>query len=139
MPMSGPVRPGSYDFAFHAWFDRLGAVGFFYRNPELRDAPPGSEVTELQRAALWIEDIRLALAERVRAQIGGAEGEIAATLIAGIRAGIPEADDRGAAAHGPGAHIGDFRPAHGAGGRHHAAWLPGSPSRCFPVLPHAIR
>jgi len=91
MPMSGPVRPGSYDFAFHAWFDRLGAVGFFYRNPELRDAPPGSEVTELQRAALWIEDIRLALAERVRAQIGGAEGEIAATLIAGIRAGIPEA------------------------------------------------
>ena len=29
MPMSGPVRPGSYDFAFHAWFDRLGAVGFF--------------------------------------------------------------------------------------------------------------
>ena len=90
MPMSGTVRPGSYDFAFHAWFDRLGAVGFFYRDPELTPAPPGSELTALQQAALWVEDIRLALAERVRAQIGGGEGEIAATLIAGIRAGIPE-------------------------------------------------
>jgi len=90
MPMSGPVRPGSYDFAFHAWFDGLGAVGFFYRNPELGVPPPDTAATAWQQAALWIEDIRLSLAERVRAQIGGAEGEIAATLIAGIRAGIPE-------------------------------------------------
>ncbi|MGY6709218.1 MAG: ComEC/Rec2 family competence protein [Rhizobiaceae bacterium] len=90
MPLSGPVRPGSYDFSFHAWFDGLGAVGFFYRNPELAEPPPGWEATAWQQMALWIEDVRLSLAQRVRAQIGGAEGEIAATLIAGIRAGIPD-------------------------------------------------
>lgn len=90
MPLSGPVRPGSYDFSFHAWFDGLGAVGFFYRNPELSDPPPGGDATTLQRAAIWVENVRLSLAQRVRAQIGGAEGEIAATLIAGIRAGIPD-------------------------------------------------
>ncbi|MFN4271532.1 MAG: ComEC/Rec2 family competence protein [Aliihoeflea sp.] len=90
MPLSGPVRPGSYDFSFHAWFDGLGAVGFFYRNPELAEPPPGSEPGLATSAAIWVEDLRLSLAERVRAQIGGPEGEIAATLIAGIRAGIPE-------------------------------------------------
>lgn len=90
MPLSGPVRPGSYDFSFHAWFDGLGAVGFFYRNPELAEPPPGWEARAAQRWADWVEGIRLSLAERVRSQIGGPEGEIAATLIAGMRAGIPE-------------------------------------------------
>jgi hypothetical protein len=90
MPLSGPVRPGSYDFSFHAWFDGLGAVGFFYRNPELAEPPPGCEATAAPARPIWVEGIRLSLAERVRAQIGGPEGEIAATLIAGIRAGIPE-------------------------------------------------
>lgn len=90
MPLSGPVRPGSYDFSFHAWFDGLGAVGFFYRDPEMAEAPAGAEATAMQRWADWVEGVRLSLAERVRAQIGGPEGEIAATLIAGMRAGIPE-------------------------------------------------
>ncbi len=91
MPLSGPVRPGSYDFAFNGYFDGIGAVGFFYRDPAmLADVPGSAALSPGQAAALWIENLRLSLAERVRARIGGAEGEIAATLIAGVRAGIPE-------------------------------------------------
>jgi ComEC/Rec2-related protein len=88
MPPSGPVRPGGYDFAFESWFDGIGAIGFFLGNPERAEWPesPG----HWRRAGVWVEDARLAIAARVRAHIAGAEGEIAAALIAGVRAGIPE-------------------------------------------------
>lgn len=88
MPPSGPVRPGGYDFAFESWFDGIGAVGFFLGDPERveRSEPP----TARERVTAWIENVRLALAGRIRSQVGGAEGEIAAALIAGVRAGIPE-------------------------------------------------
>ena len=37
-----------------------------------------------------VENLRTDLANRIRGEIGGAEGEIAAALVAGVRAGIPE-------------------------------------------------
>ena len=37
-----------------------------------------------------VENLRTDLANRIRVEIGGAEGEIAAALVAGVRAGIPE-------------------------------------------------
>lgn len=86
MPPFGPIQPGSYDFSFENYFDRLGATGFFMGDPERAEVaadPPRLLGERVERA-------RLALAERVRNAIGGAEGEIAATLIAGVRAGIPE-------------------------------------------------
>jgi competence protein ComEC len=87
-PPSGPLRPGSYDFSFESFFDGIGANGFFLKDPELTSATatasPGT------RFNAEVENARTALAERIRARIGGAEGEIAAALIAGTRAGIPE-------------------------------------------------
>ena len=88
MPPSGPVRPGGYDFAFESWFDGIGAVGFFLGDP--KRAEWAGMPSPASRIAAWTENIRLALAGRIRAQIGGPEGEIAAALIAGVRAGIPE-------------------------------------------------
>lgn len=87
-PPLGPLRPGSYDFAFESYFDGIGANGFFLKDPELvqRGVPPSFG----QRLNAWIERKRSDLAERIRSHIGGPEGEIAAALVAGVRAGIPE-------------------------------------------------
>ncbi len=86
-PPSGPLRPGSYDFAFESYFDGLGAGGFFLRDPRRVEVPAASFYA---RADAWVENARLALAARIRDRIGGAEGEVAAALVAGVRAGIPE-------------------------------------------------
>jgi competence protein ComEC len=88
MPPSGPVRPGGYDFAYNSYFDGIGAIGFFLRDPAIAasSGPPDLR----QELALRLEAVRLAIAARVRAVLDGPEAEIAATLIAGVRAGIPE-------------------------------------------------
>lgn len=88
MPPSGPVRPGGYDFAYNSYFDGIGAIGFFLRDPTVTasSGPIGAR----EALALRLETVRLAIAARVRAVLDGPEAEIAATLIAGVRAGIPE-------------------------------------------------
>lgn len=88
-PPSGPTRPGGYDFAFESYFDGVGANGFFLKGPErVADAAPADAST---RFFALVENLRTGLADHIRAAIDGeAEGEIAAALIAGVRAGIPE-------------------------------------------------
>ena len=88
LPPSGPVRPGSYDFAFESYFSGIGAVGFFLTAPEKVEStgPP----TFAERAAAWVEGWRGRMAGHIEVRIGGPEGAIAAALITGIRAGIPE-------------------------------------------------
>ncbi|MCT7375139.1 ComEC/Rec2 family competence protein [Chelativorans salis] len=88
MSPSGPVRPGAYDFSFASYFNRLGAVGFFMSGPERVELDEPLPVSA--RPARWLETARGALAERIRAQVGGVEGEVAVAMIAGFRAGIPE-------------------------------------------------
>ncbi len=85
MPPSGPVRPGSYDFAFESYFDGIGASGFFLRGPEIVENVPA--VTGFRAS---IESIRYVIADRIRGRIGGPAGEIAAALVVGVRAGIPD-------------------------------------------------
>ncbi|HTV69191.1 MAG TPA: ComEC/Rec2 family competence protein [Rhizobiaceae bacterium] len=88
MPPSGPLRPNGYDFSFESYFDGTGANGFYLRNPELVAETISPDFTEGLSA--WIENTRLTLAGRIESHIRGAEGEIAAALVAGVRAGIPE-------------------------------------------------
>jgi competence protein ComEC len=88
LPPTGPVRPGSYDYSFESYFDGVGGSGFFLSGLEVSaDAPmpPGA------RIATAIERVRDAIADHARGIVGGPEGEIAAALIVGVRAGIPEA------------------------------------------------
>ncbi|MDQ6437121.1 ComEC/Rec2 family competence protein [Mesorhizobium sp. LHD-90] len=85
-PPSGPVRPDSYDFSFESYFDGIGASGYFMSGPELVDQA-GQSTSDRIGAA--IENIRADIAVRVTRRIGGAEGEIAAALMVGVRAGIP--------------------------------------------------
>jgi competence protein ComEC len=88
LPPTGPVRPGSYDYSFESYFDGVGGSGFFLSDIEVStDAPMPLGA----RIAAGIERARDAIADHVRGSVGGPEGEIAAALIVGVRAGIPEA------------------------------------------------
>lgn len=83
-PPAGPAYPGAYDFAFGAFFGGLGAYGFSLGAP----APPGPirEPTFADRIAT----LRLAMGDRIREVLPGATGAVAAALVTGERAGIPE-------------------------------------------------
>ncbi|MGD9863543.1 MAG: ComEC/Rec2 family competence protein [Pseudodonghicola sp.] len=80
-PPQGPVEPGGFDFRRHAWFLRLGAVGYT-RAPVLSVAPPaGSRLAAL----------RMALAGRMRAALPGDPGGFAAAVTTGDRSGVSQA------------------------------------------------
>jgi ComEC/Rec2-related protein len=85
-PPSGPVRPDSYDFSFESYFDGIGASGYFMKGPDIV-AEPGTGFAA--SVGTFIENARDKIAARIRQRIGGAEGEIAAALVVGVRAGIP--------------------------------------------------
>jgi ComEC/Rec2-related protein len=87
-PPSGPARPHGYDFAFESYMDGIGATGFFLSNPVEAEltAEPGWRAGLVAR----VGRMREAISARIMERVGGAEGAIAAALIAGTRAGIPE-------------------------------------------------
>lgn len=91
LPPTGPVRPDSYDFSFESYFDGIGASGFFLAGPFPGELEPASGLAD--RLAARLENARHALAAHIRARIDGTEGEIAAALVAGVRSGIPEAEN----------------------------------------------
>lgn len=92
LPPTGPVRPDSYDFSFDSYFSGIGASGFFLGNPKtvVPKTGAGEDAPSRTRLASAIENARESIADHIRGQIGGPEGEIAAALIVGVRAGIPD-------------------------------------------------
>jgi competence protein ComEC len=80
MPPGGPLEPGGFDFQRHAWFERLGAVGYT-RTPVLALAPPGGG-QRLFKARMW-------LSARVQAALPGETGAFAAAIMTGDRSAIP--------------------------------------------------
>ena len=85
---SGPVRPGNYDFGFHAFFGGIGANGFFLGTPKIADVPDASGMTA--KIAGAIAQLRVHVSERIAEVLSGEDGSVAAALIAGERAGISE-------------------------------------------------
>ncbi|MFZ5961498.1 ComEC/Rec2 family competence protein [Thalassococcus sp. BH17M4-6] len=75
----GPVEPGGFDFRRHAWFQRLGAVGYT-RVPVLLLAPAGD--------GQLLFKARMALSARVQAGLPGEIGAFAAAIMTGDRSGI---------------------------------------------------
>lgn len=82
MPPPEPVSPRGFDFARQAWFQGLGAVGFAYSVPVELAAPDGADA--------WLMSLRMTIGDRIRGVIGGTSGAVAAALITGERAGIPD-------------------------------------------------
>ncbi|MER8628361.1 ComEC/Rec2 family competence protein [Mesorhizobium opportunistum] len=89
LPPTGPVRPDSYDFSFDSYFAGIGGSGFFLGNPKVVAADDAGMPLSA-RISSAIENAREAIADHIRGSVGGAEGEIAAALIVGVRAGIPD-------------------------------------------------
>lgn len=81
-PPGGPVEPGGFDFQRHAWFDRLGAIGYT-RVPVIALEPPAPRETLVFRA-------RMALSERIRAVLPGDTGAFAAAVTTGDRSGLSQ-------------------------------------------------
>lgn len=82
-PPPGPASPGSFDFRQHAWFARLGAVGYT-RSPVMAVGPVEGGMWAMHRA-------RMAISAAIQNRIGGQEGAVAAALMTGDRSGIEEA------------------------------------------------
>ncbi|MEW9920677.1 ComEC/Rec2 family competence protein [Marimonas sp. MJW-29] len=81
-PPSGPVEPGGFDFQRHAWFARLGAVGYT-RVPLVGVASP-----EAGQAGLLVFRIRMAASAHIRATLPGDTGGFAAAVTTGDRSAI---------------------------------------------------
>ncbi|MCB1418188.1 MAG: ComEC/Rec2 family competence protein [Notoacmeibacter sp.] len=79
-PPGGPVRPGGYDFSFQAWFTGIDATGYARKAQESREPPVGLNVpAAMEGGRDW-------LTNRIRTQVGGPEGAIAAALVTGRKA-----------------------------------------------------
>ena len=84
-PPQGPVEPGGFDFRRHAWFQRLGGVGYT-RVPVLTIAPPEKGI-----AGLRIFALRMAISSHVREVLPGDTGGFAAAVTTGDRSGVHQA------------------------------------------------
>ena len=86
LPPGAPASPGAYDFQRHAWFKRIGAVGFAYGTVRRDDSAPK---VHGGTPAIWLASVRQNVAERIRVAIPGTQGAVAAALITGDRSAIP--------------------------------------------------
>ncbi len=82
-PPPGPAEPGAFDFRRHAWFARLGAVGYA-RVPLMLASERGAE-------GAWLARLRVRLSAAIRARIGGDAGGFAAAVTTGDRSGLGRA------------------------------------------------
>ena len=81
-----PAYPGGWDRQREAFYSGLGGSGFALGMAErLASAPPG-------RFAAWVLWLRDAIAQRIERVLPEADGAIAATLLTGLTAAIPQAD-----------------------------------------------
>ncbi|MFC7332067.1 ComEC/Rec2 family competence protein [Rhodocista pekingensis] len=88
-PPPDAPEPGAYDFRRHAYFLRLGAVGFALSAAEPLPAPPPDGWAAVQAG---LERLRQGIAERVEARLDGAAGAVATALLNGEPTAIPESD-----------------------------------------------
>ena len=87
-PPSPPLAPGAFDFQRHAFFDAIGGYGFSYGAP--RGIEPATDLDPLLETRLWFADLRQHVTERVLAVLPGGSGAVAAALMTGSQAAIPE-------------------------------------------------
>ncbi len=80
-PPSGPVEPGGFDFQRHAWFVRLGAVGYA-RTPLMGVAK--------NENGLGVFRLRMAASARIQKALGGDIGGFAAAITTGDRSAISQ-------------------------------------------------
>ncbi|WP_246658223.1 ComEC/Rec2 family competence protein [Rhizobium sp. FKY42] len=85
-PPSGPALPGLSDFGFPAYFDGIGATGFFYGRPEILGAQEVKGVW--QQAVQFAFALRSYVGDRIRQLNPGDEGAFAAAIVTDERRAI---------------------------------------------------
>ena len=85
-PPAPPAYPGAWDLQRDAFFNGLGGGGYALGPLEIvaRARPQGP--------AMWLQYLREVIAGRIRAVLPGSDGAVAATLLTGATASIPEPD-----------------------------------------------
>jgi competence protein ComEC len=81
-PPGGAVEPGGFDFRRHAWFLKLGAVGYTRVPVVLWEAAPDTPT---------VFRIRMALSARIQTALPGKTGGVATAIVTGDRSAIPQA------------------------------------------------
>lgn len=91
-PPAPPAVPGAFDFRRQAYFDQLGGVGFSLQPPRKIEPPhrPAPEFTDA--AFAWVESLRLAIGERLQAQLPKPAAGLAMAFIVGNQRGLGAAD-----------------------------------------------
>ncbi|HEX5933503.1 MAG TPA: ComEC/Rec2 family competence protein [Pseudorhizobium sp.] len=87
-PPSGPALPGLNDFAFGAYYDGIGAVGFFYGAPKKVAGATGVAQGWAAGVERNIFALRGTIAERIRAVVPGDAGAFAAAIVTDERRAI---------------------------------------------------
>lgn len=89
-PPSGPALPGQFDFAFQAFFQGIGANGFFYGRPQADEfAPENDNAVVLQDVRERLARLRETISQRIRSVLPGEAGSLAAALTVAERRAIP--------------------------------------------------
>src|SRR5688572_4927891 len=86
-PPAAPVIPGGYDFGRELFYRGIGGSGFSYGPPDRADV--GAAPFSI-RWRVPIENLRLAIGQRIEAALPGDTGQIANALITGDRGGISD-------------------------------------------------
>jgi len=82
MPPPGPSMPGDYDYGRQVWFQGLSAVGYAVTELEITNKNEGFSRS--------YNSLRQRMTERIKTNLSGETGTLAAALITGIRGGMPE-------------------------------------------------
>ena len=83
-PPGSPVIPGGFDFQRHAYFKRLGGVGFAYGAPEILDENPSSSLAGM------LERARLHIISQIRISVDPELQGVVTTFMTGEKTSIEE-------------------------------------------------
>lgn len=85
---SGPVFPGGYDFAFHAFTQEIGAYGYFMGTPKALAPFPERKLSVFDEVKLSINALRAHISYRIKRYLDGDQGAIASALTVADRKSI---------------------------------------------------
>lgn len=90
LPFSDPVSLRGYDFRRQAYFQGIGATGRVTQINRVENRSVTGASTYVGAMTVWMKDVRHALTATLKNKIPGIEGAIAAALVTGERAMIPD-------------------------------------------------